>query len=73
MFLFQHAYICDLLKRIKMSEAKEVTAPISSLTSLSLYNGSTPIDSKFKFSFQINFFNKSVNLILKIKNFSLKW
>ena len=46
MFLSQHTYILDLLKRTNMSEAKEVTTSLLSTTSLSLYDGFAPIDPR---------------------------
>jgi hypothetical protein len=37
--LFQHRYIIDLLHRTKMSEAKPITTPMASTTSLSAFEG----------------------------------
>ena len=42
--LSQHKYICDLLERTKMAEAKDVQTPFSISTSLTLNDGTVIVD-----------------------------
>ena len=46
LFLSQHKYISDILDRTSMAGAKECNTPISTSSSLSLFDGSTAADAE---------------------------
>ncbi|CAL9002215.1 unnamed protein product, partial [Prunus brigantina] len=42
LFLSQHKYICDLLSKAHVDDAKEVSTPMTTSDSLVLHDGSSP-------------------------------
>jgi len=46
-FLSQHKYICDLLSKAHMDDAKEVSTPMTTSDSLALHDGSPPTNASW--------------------------